>query len=137
LPSLKRSQIENALQGEDCDGDHWLLLYEGARQGYLSNSFKAMVSKNLLMGQLLSSKVAFYRTQMPAYAMLLHPGGAPEWVIKAWVKGGSPPTATPPMPEEIAADLAKLATRAKTPMDLVRDLLDKFSEPLAAHEPYE
>src|SRR5262249_3535033 len=90
LPSFKASVTERALRGENCDGPHWLLLYEGVRQGYFSK-FKTMVTKNLLMGQLLAAKVAFYRTRIPAYAMLIHPGGAPEWVVSAWVKGISRP----------------------------------------------
>jgi hypothetical protein len=43
------------------------------------------------MRALLSAKVSFYRMQLPAYAMLVHPGGAPGWVVNAWVRRVSRP----------------------------------------------
>jgi len=34
----------------------------------------------------LRSKITFYRTKLPAYANVIHPGGAPEWAVKQWIE---------------------------------------------------
>jgi hypothetical protein len=35
---------------------------------------------------MLAADVPFYRLTLPAYASLLHPGGAPPWATEAWLK---------------------------------------------------
>src|SRR6185436_20372295 len=84
LPGFKGAALETALKNEHCDGSHWLILYEGVRQGYLP-SLKKVVEANSLMKAFLDCGVEFYRDRLPDYSLLLHPGGAPEWVVTAWV----------------------------------------------------
>ncbi len=135
LPAFSVAAIERALKDEHCDGPHWLLLYEGTRQGHFSPVARA-VRSNALMSGLLAASVAFYREQMPSYAMLLHPGGAPDWVVRAWMEGIAKEQA-PPAPQSLGDDLTELATD-ETLMDLVRKLLDKASKRIrASPEPYE
>jgi len=85
LPAFDVRKVLRALGGESCDGEHWLAIYEGVRLGYLPG-LSQRVQANALMGALLSAKVLFYRTQLRPYAMLLHPGGAPPWMVDGWVK---------------------------------------------------
>lgn len=72
-----------ATQAGDLDGPNWLLLYEAHRQGY-STATRSLVPTHALFGDLLTRGVAFYR-DVPAYNALLHPGGAPEWLVKRWL----------------------------------------------------
>jgi hypothetical protein len=137
LSGFNRRAIERDLRDEDCDGDHWLLIYEGVRQGYFPR-LRSTVSGNGLMGELLRAKVEFYGTKMPEYAMLLHPGGAPEWVVNAWIQGTEGRSFVPAVPEAVSSDLAKLTTGGRPTMDLVRELLGQLSEPeTGASERYE
>ena len=72
------------LKSIDLDDRHWLLGYEAYRQGFLSDS-KGQVTSNALFSHLHKKGVTFYRTSLPSYAMIIHPGGAPEWIVRRWV----------------------------------------------------
>lgn len=133
LPGFRAESIDNALAKETCEGEHWLALYEGVRQGFLSKC-SSVVRSDAFFGSLLDAKVSFYQTRLPAYALLIHPGGAPEWVVNAWVTSlakaaeTAPPTAAPAPPSAMGVDVAKLPSAERTAMDTVRELLDKFSK---------
>lgn len=86
LPGFKKQEIEKTLLNESCDGSHWLALYESVSQGYLPNLLPT-VKANPFMGALLAANVRFYRTTLPVYSMVIHPGGAPPWVVAAWANG--------------------------------------------------
>ncbi len=73
------------LKSIDLDDHHWLLGYEAYRQDFLSAS-KGQVTSNPLFSHLNRKRVTFYRTILPSYAMIVHPGGAPEWIVRRWVK---------------------------------------------------
>ena len=77
-------RISKLVRGVDLDGEHWLLGYEALRQGFLTDS-QAAVSSNPLFNDLLQRGVTFYRTQLPAYAAVVHPGGAPLWILSLWL----------------------------------------------------
>lgn len=85
LPGFDDHRIKRALKVESCDGEHWMVLYASVRQGFLP-SVSPIVQRNPLMGQMLSAGVTFYRRHLPTYAMLVHPGGAPQWVVDAWIR---------------------------------------------------
>lgn len=78
------AKISRALKDADLDRDHWLIAYESVRHGFLSVCASA-VKHNPLFSDLLKHKVTFYRADLPAYASIIHPGGAPEWVVRKWV----------------------------------------------------
>jgi hypothetical protein len=67
----------------DLDGPNWLLCYEAARQGFLSSS-TAAVTGHALFGPMLAAGVTFIRSALPAYSSLIHPGGAPTWLVHSW-----------------------------------------------------
>jgi hypothetical protein len=71
-------RLSRLLNAVDLEGEHWLLGYEAFRQGYLTGS-GAAVKANPLFSDLFNSNVTFYRSKLPAYASIIHPGGAPEW----------------------------------------------------------
>jgi hypothetical protein len=99
LPSgFSSSHIEKRIKDADLDREHWLLSYETARHGFLNASLPA-VSKHPLFADLLAKKVSFYRTRLPLYASVVHPGGAPERTVRVWLNllkkpptGEGPPT---------------------------------------------
>jgi hypothetical protein len=118
LPTLAK-----AVARFDADGEHWLSAYELVRQGYASNK---SVSQHPVLSLMLTKGVPFYRKDLPSYAALLHPGGAPDWAIDAWLRaaGTKEPTkaqrdfvADSPITDQIAGDVAQLAKRK----DLSRD----------------
>ena len=80
------SRLARLLKTVDLDGEHWLLGYEAFRQGFLPDSGSA-VKSNKLFQSLFKSKITFYRTKLPVYASVIHPGGAPEWVVQDWIRG--------------------------------------------------
>ncbi|MGE3578819.1 MAG: RNA-directed DNA polymerase [Vicinamibacterales bacterium] len=72
------------LKEVDLDGTHWLLGYEAARHGFLSDSLPA-VRSNGLFSDLLAHRITFYRRRLPRYAAVIHPGGAPSWLVGLWL----------------------------------------------------
>jgi hypothetical protein len=79
------AKLARLLKNVDLEGEHWLLGYESFRQGFLPDS-GPKVKGNPLFRALLKSKVTFYRTKLPVYASIVHPGGAPEWVVQSWIR---------------------------------------------------
>ncbi|HEY6926726.1 MAG TPA: RNA-directed DNA polymerase [Steroidobacteraceae bacterium] len=136
LPGFDLRRLERALTNEGCEGTHWLVLYEGVRQGFLKTLEKTVRSDKLFEA-MLAAKVAFYRQDLPPYAPLIHPGGAPEWVVRAWLKGLSR-EARASRPDAVTADIAKLSNRKKLSADdILHALLLRYSVlPTGAIEPY-
>lgn len=126
MPGLSVPQIERSLSGETCDGPHWLALYECVRQGFLPK-LAPVVQADQLFGALLGAGVSFYRMKQPVYALLIHPGSAPAWVVRAWVKSLSSASAT--RPAAVGAAVAKLSTPSQqlSESDIVRLLLGLVS----------
>ena len=77
-------RIRRRVKEVDLDGEHWLLGYEALRHGFLAESQTA-VGSNPLFNDFLQRGVTFYRTQLPAYAAVVHPGGAPPWILSLWL----------------------------------------------------
>ncbi len=128
------ANISKALKNIDLDREHWLIAYEAVRQGFLNDSEPA-VAANPLFSDLLKHKVTFYRTKLPAYASVVHPGGAPEWVVRKWMDVSVTPEpaaermpAGAPIPKSIEEDLHKLKSRPSTEDEAVTGLLDLLGD---------
>jgi len=145
------SKLARLLKTVDLEGEHWLLGYEAFRQGFLTDSGSA-VKANLLFSSLLKAKITFYRTKLPVYASVIHPGGAPEWAVTSWIKFlrlkkatgvGAKELTTGPFPvlELMRQDLKRVPQKETSIDDAIADLLD-VSEPksatrlIAGTEPY-
>jgi hypothetical protein len=76
-------RLEKEVANTDLDGPHWLLAYEAARHSLLSGS-KALVKAHSYFSLLMKSNVTFIREQLPRYSILIHPGGAPNWLVRQW-----------------------------------------------------
>lgn len=76
--------IAKALKNADPDREHWLLIYETVRHQFLTVCASA-VKSNALFSDLLKRKITFYRTSLPAYATVIHHGGAPDWIVRRWL----------------------------------------------------
>jgi Reverse transcriptase (RNA-dependent DNA polymerase) len=140
------SKISRALRSAELDGDHWLVAYEAVRHGFLNDS-AAAVASNQLFSDLLACNVTFYRTKLPSYASIIHPGGAPEWLVRLWLdvlegrRERDEGTDTIELLRLIAKDLSKLTKAASSHEESVVNLLDAFLEQelallVDAEEPY-
>jgi len=142
LPGFSTKVVTQMLQRSSCDGEHWLLLYESVRQNFLP-SLRQVVTSNPLFSNLLARGVSFYRKTLPHYALLVHPGGAPEWVVTAWLKAArvaAEADVTPgdPVVQMLSEDVGQVGTTGKTFSDILRELIDNLTEhPTAGLEPYE
>ncbi len=132
------ANISKALKNADLDRAHWLFAYEAARQGFLNDSMAAVTS-NPLFSELLKYKVTFYRTKLPSYASVVHPGGAPDWVVRKWMDVSvKPDTATArmprtsPIPKPIEDDLRRLKSPPSSTDEAVASLLDILGDDLSA-----
>ena len=126
--------LTTAVRGADLDGANWLLLYEAHRQGF-AGATKQFVPKHALFGDMLARSVAFYR-EVPAYTAVIHPGGAPEWLVSRWlqdlrgggeaVEAGRKPAVRPAVVGRIGEDLKRLGapSGAQTTEELIALLLD-------------
>jgi Reverse transcriptase (RNA-dependent DNA polymerase) len=126
LPStFTDSRIIKRLKNEDLNGDHWLLAYETVRHNFLTVCL-AHVTGNPLFADLLAKSVTFYRRSLPRYAVLLHPGGAPEWSVVAWLKSllrreeTEKATRAVPLLELVMRDLARIG---ELPSENVKDTI--------------
>jgi hypothetical protein len=140
-PAFSTKAITADLRTASCDGDHWLLLYESVRQGFIP-ALAPVVAANALFADMLAKGVSFYRSALPAYATLVHPGGAPEWVIRAWLDAKSRATAIGVaeqlVTKMIDTDLESLDREDKTVSELAQALIDRLTEhPILAWELYE
>lgn len=133
--------IEKALKDADLDREHWLIAYETVHHKFLSVC-KSAVTANPFFAQLLKHNVTFYRRKLPPYSMILHSGGAPEWVVQAWIqaltrgrKGAENPEVERMKDSEIfkliEANLKALKPRPETSDDAVVGLMDRLLPPAA------
>src|SRR5256712_1685812 len=136
LPAKFRVRaLTQSIKSSDLESNDWLLLYEGERLGFIKPSPPA--AKHPGFADMMAKKVAFYRDTLPPYASVIHPGGAPEWVVQKWVthpvekkgKGAPKKGAKVPKPTPIVAmiskDVAKVAPET-SPDDKVIKLLDAW-----------
>jgi hypothetical protein len=121
-----KTRLLKELAQADPNEEHWLGAYECVRQGQATNS---LVSKHPVYGEMLRRNVAFYRTTLPPYASLLHPGGAPEWAINALLSAAAKkPTkqtefvADSPVVALLEPDLSKIDASNQTFENLVAKL---------------
>jgi hypothetical protein len=107
------SAISKLIQSADLDRDHWLLTYESSRQSFLQAA--PAITTNSLFADMLAKQVSFYRTSVPSYASVIHPGGAPDWLLRRWVGQTLAPEApdsaigsgsAPSIPAEIERDIS-------------------------------
>lgn len=144
--------LTSELRNAALDGGHWLVLYEGVRQGFLPG-LAPIVQSEPLFADMLARNVTFYRRAVPVYAAIVHPGGAPRWVVRAWLEAAgvgnrrvprlSASASTPPegaAAELIRRDAAQLAGYAESAADAVLKLLAMLqpdaSEPELDVSPY-
>jgi len=113
------------------DGEHWLLAYESVRHGLLTPT--SAITSNALFADMLSKGVTFFRTELPEAALVLHQGGAPEWVVRDTVraavaaqkqKGKQPDSKVISIVARLIADMASIVAPGASPEDLVLELLD-------------
>lgn len=129
-----KRRIARLVKEAGLDREHWLLAYEAVRHGFITTSASA-VKSNKLFSELLARKVTFYRTQLPEYALVIHPGGAPEWVVRGWVKliadeehsaERIKKAGSPPILKQMKKDLQRVRRSAKTVEDILANLMDRF-----------
>lgn len=139
-PGFSLRLLSERLRDYGCDGGHWLVLYEAVRHNFIP-ALKAKIRANGLFADMLNKSVSFYRLNIPAYATLLHPGGAPDWVVRAWVDVRSRESvrgmADQPVTKLIDTDLEAVEAGEKTVSDLARELIDQLTEhPVEKWEEY-
>jgi hypothetical protein len=127
-------RISKVLKDADLDREHWLVAYEAVRHGFLHASAQA-VNKHPVFSELLKHKVTFYRTSLPPYASIIHPGGAPEWMVQKWMalltgkiapKDGQAETTESTVQMLVREDFEKIGRRPSEPDDAVVDLLGRL-----------
>lgn len=123
---FSKARLVRELAQADPEGDHWLAAYEMVRQGHITNS---LLTGHPVFGAMLRQNVPFYRTDLPTYASLLHPGGAPEWATTALLSAAAnKPTpaaefvAESPVVSLLANDLRKVDVTGKTFDEIVAQL---------------
>ena len=126
---FSESQVSRTLKTSgELDREHWLVAYESVRHGFL-NTCESMVKSNTLFSDLLSRQVTFYRRNLPPYALVLYPGGAPDWTRERWLidREGDGDNLVIKM---IADDLAKLTTGSEAPTIemAVEELMELYGE---------
>jgi hypothetical protein len=138
LPKTFESRaLATASKQFDIDGPDWLLHYEAHRQKFTNENALAIASHSLF-ADLLKQNIAFYRRKVPAYAAVIHPGGAPEWVVASWLKdlrepksveptapvGGAQSAEPAPVVSQIAKDIQRLAQLTGSNDEVIARLLD-------------
>lgn len=84
LPAFSTKSIERFLGRASPDGSHWLALYESVRHGFLP-ALHHVVTANRLLSDLLAKQVTFYRPVLRPYSLIVHSGGAPDWIVRKWI----------------------------------------------------
>jgi len=132
------AKISKVLKSTELDREHWLVGYEVVRHGFLNDS-KPLIASNPLFSEFLKHRLTFYRTKLPAYASVVHPGGAPEWVVRKWMDVSVRPDLAAarmplgaPIPKPIQDDLGRLRVSPSTQDEAVAGLLDLFGDEFAA-----
>lgn len=127
LPGFVITRVQKLLKSADLDREHWLLAYESVRHNFLTTSSTA-VKSNHLFSDLLAKKISFYRTKLPRYALILHPGGAPEWTVRRWLKALSGEIAASEIEGDVfklmLKDLARVPPAPASPDETRANLLD-------------
>jgi hypothetical protein len=86
---------------------------------------------------MLTKKVSFYRTQLPSYAQVVHPGGAPEWLVLDWmdllrnpkrVEEREKKRTRYPILKLIEKDLARVAQTESNRDEALQQLMDVETE---------
>lgn len=148
LPGFKRDRMTELLGHADLDGKHWLAAYEMTRQQYLTKPNPA-IPGNPLFAAMLARGVSFYRRALPSYAAVIHPGGAPEWLLNRWIRAARDPkretervelAAGIPVFEQLLADIRHISL-AVTDEDAVQELVaaqegEEFAQRFGTFEPY-
>jgi hypothetical protein len=132
LKNFNLRKVNSLLLGAEPDGEHWLLAYEAVRHGF--NGALPSIASNPLFAELLKNKVTFLRRRLPSYALIVHQGGAPEWIVKGWVKAllASPNQSNAPAVDAFLKDIASLVAPGASPADAIIELLDAPNTPGAA-----
>ncbi len=86
--SYNKRLIASRLRHGDLDREHWLLLYETARHGFLKGS-TSIVNSNILFSEMLKAKVSFYQIPTSSFSYVVAPGCAPQWLIQSWLREAS------------------------------------------------
>ena len=132
IPSgFNPAKVAKLLATAQPDREHWLLAYESARHRLLTPT--SAITSNPLFADMLSKDVTFFRTELLPSALVLHQGGAPEWVVRDAVRAAvaaqtkkrkQPESKVIPIVARMIADMANIVAPGASPEDLVLELLD-------------
>lgn len=141
--NFSKSGIEKFLANSEMDGNHWLAIYESVRHGFLP-SLTPKVTSSKLMNDMLGKGVTFYRPSTPSYSLVIHSGGAPDWITQKWIN--TIITTSPEKFEEIFAGnsmlallgegLRNIAHQEKNEIEILLDLMGIEEPETAVFEPY-
>ena len=133
---LRTSNIEKRAAKMDPEGPHWLLLYEAHRHRFLRRP-SAVVQADAFFSALDQHDVGFYQSTLPAYASVIAPGGAPDWVVRTWLKAilqppgadeAEPiPTFDSPVAQLVRRDAGRLNVRVGTLPNLLAFLQGRLT----------
>jgi hypothetical protein len=129
-------KISKGLKDADLDREHWLIAYETVRHGFLPVC-KSAVKGNSFFSELLKHGITFYRRDLPPYSQIIHSGGAPDWIVQAWMKlliaehiGAVDPEMERakdlPVFRLIESDLNELRSRPETRDEAIIGLIDRL-----------
>ena len=139
IPAKFRAKaLAPSVKAGDLEGADWLFLYEGERMGFIKPTPSA--SKHPVFGDMLAKGIGFYRSALPPYASVIHPGGAPQWVVEKWLavpepKKGKKPKAAPKKPTPKPSPIVTMIVKdtAKMPKNLLpKDRIIKLLDSLLA-----
>lgn len=123
------AKVTKLLATAQPDGEHWLLAYESARHSFVRPT-KAVTS-NALFADMMTKGVTFFRFPLPPPALVVHQGGAPEWVVREGLrqvveqqKKRRPGAQFMPAVARMFADVAKIIAPGASAEDLILELLD-------------
>lgn len=134
LRGFDKKGVVRLLKDAGLDREHWLLAYETVRHGFLTTS-RSAVRANPLFSELLLRQITFYRTQLPQYALVTHPGGAPEWVVRRWLQivasrdrsaENAKKVRSSPILKQMKKDLDRVDRPATSLDDVLANLMDIF-----------
>lgn len=143
IDGFSTNGIERRLSATEFDEDHWLALYESVRHGYLP-TLKPKIVGNPLANDMLAKGVTFYRPIIPPYSLVIHSGGAPDWITKKWITeilNSSPQTfvelfAGNPIQVLLGTDLNNIPHDQKNEIEILLDLMGISEPETEAFEPY-
>lgn len=134
-PGMTVGRLKETLRRADLDGEHWLLAYEAVRQGFITVG-RAAVQKHGFCGPMLTAGVSFYRRKLPDYAEIVHPGGAPDWVVKEWLRGKQKDNEkAETVVRMVSTDVAQMKKGPQSGADLLLKLLGRLAGKPTTDEP--